>query len=63
MTFRQARKLFKKWTICWWKHKEDRCYPEVWKEELGYWHCHKCDPCGEQLEEWLRKLQKGAQDE
>jgi hypothetical protein len=40
--------MFRKWLVCSWKHREYKCYPEVWGRGLkGPWHCNKCHPCGE----------------
>jgi len=50
--------LIKKWLWCSWIHKKDRCYPEVWEEESKYWHCMKCHPCTEGLEEVLAQAIK-----
>jgi len=44
----------KKWCFCFFFHRKHRCYPEVWKVELGSWHCAKCHPCGEDLETVLK---------
>jgi len=38
--------LAKKWLICSWLHREQRCYPEAWKKRSYNWHCKKCQPCG-----------------
>jgi hypothetical protein len=42
--------LPKKYLWCSWKHHKHRCYPEVWKEDNGNWHCDKCWPCYMDLE-------------
>lgn len=50
-----------KWLVCSWAHRRHRCYPTVWgpKEaadmDIPYrpkrWHCTRCHPCWESLEE------------
>lgn len=30
-------------------HEKYKCYPEVWKECFKTWHCSKCYPCGQKL--------------
>lgn len=37
-----------KYLWCSWKHRKDKCYPEVWNRGLdGPWHCMRCHDCGE----------------
>ncbi len=54
----------RKWLLCSWLHRHDRCYPVVWGEEdanefvvphkPNYWHCRKCHPC---VPQWMRDKQ------
>ena len=40
-----------KFLWCAWRHRRDRCYPEVWGRGLaGHWHCTRCHPCGESFD-------------
>lgn len=45
----------KKYCYCRFVHRNHLCYPEVWDRGLdGPWHCSKCHPCGEMLDELLK---------
>ena len=45
--------FFRKWFWCFFWHRKDRCYPEVWKRNSSYWHCSRCRPCEEGLLECI----------
>ena len=47
-------RFLKKNLWCRFFHRKHRCYPEVWKVDIGNWHCDKCSPCSE----WIDKLEK-----
>jgi hypothetical protein len=61
--YKRISRFIYKWSWCSWKHKT-RCYPTVWEPEsakkmgIPYrpnaWHCHKCHPCGEELDKLLK---------
>lgn len=48
----------KKWCYCSIFHKYHRCYPEVWKVEMGSWHCSLCHPCNEWFVKWEKEQEK-----
>lgn len=35
-------------------HRNDRCYPQ----DYTYWHCDKCHPCNEEMDELFKKLEE-----
>ena len=44
-----------KWLWCSWVHKKYRCRFGVGNRNLDYlWHCTKCHPCDEELDNWLQ---------
>lgn len=47
------------WLYCSWAHKKHRCYPEVNKINPTAWHCEKCHPCGEGVDEFLETYSDG----
>ena len=55
----RLRRWLWKWLWCSWRHRRDRCYPEVWKAEPTRWHCAFCHPCGEGLDALLEALGEG----
>jgi hypothetical protein len=44
--------IAKQWIWCVWKHKKHRCYPM----DHVRWHCHKCTPCGRNVDEVFKFL-------
>jgi hypothetical protein len=56
--FKLLGEILKQYLWCSWKHRKDRCYPEVWKVEKGNWHCAKCHPCSEGMIEALKMVEK-----
>ena len=47
----------KKYFYCKFFHRKYRCYPEVWNRGTrGPWHCSKCHPCSEGLDNAMKQL-------
>ncbi len=60
MKFKRILYNIKKYCYCKFVHKNCRCYP---KNPKGNWHCSKCHPCGEMLDELLKMAENMKEEE